>query len=94
MNAPSKLGFLNEPHMAPAEAFRKASWLTTDFNASIWSVNFNGDPILLNWKVALDNNSYLTDDENLDLLNGLKYSLIGATRNSLVEMANSQSVET
>lgn len=94
MNAPSKLGFLNEPRMAPAEAFRKASWLTTDFNASIWSVNFNGDPILLNWKVALDNNSYLTDDENLDLLNGLKYSLIGATRNSLVEMANSQSVET
>ncbi|MEB0150817.1 hypothetical protein QN398_25310, partial [Pseudomonas sp. CCC2.2] len=28
------------------------------------------------------------------LLNGLKYALIGATRNSLVEMANSQSVET
>ena len=94
MNAPSKLGFLSEPRLAPAEAFRKASWLTTDFNASVWHVNFSGDPIPLNWKVALDNNSYLTDDENLDLLNGLKYSLIGATRNSLVEMANSQCVET
>ena len=94
MKAPSNLAFLDEPRLAPAVAFGKASWLLSDFHEPIWIVSLGIEPIHLNWQVVLDDDSYLTDDKNVDLLSGLKYSLIVATRNSLTENANTQSAET
>lgn len=82
MNLPPDISFLNSYLVHPKDAFRKARWLLSDFDESVWlySLDFK-KPKKINWAVKLSDGILLTSAANKSLLDGLKYFLIVSTRN-------------
>lgn len=86
MNLPPELNFLSSILVDPKDIYRKASWLLSDFNAMDWQYTFNYDePKSINWKVILEDGSYLTEDKNKLLLDGFKYYLTSCTESTSSE---------
>jgi hypothetical protein len=76
MQLPPELDFLSRFFIDPKKAYRTASWLLSDFDASVWEYSFNyKKPKQLDWDITLDDGSRLIDQKNKDLLYGLKYYL-------------------
>jgi hypothetical protein len=77
------LQFLNKFIIDPADSYRTAIWLLSDFDNSSWIYSFGfKKPKTLNWNVKLADTSLLTDEKNLSLLTSLKYFLTSSTRSN------------
>jgi len=63
-----------------AQQFTTAEWLISKFDSFSWQVSFgHRKPIVLDWRVELDNGDYLTDPEHLMLWKSLRHLLIIGT---------------
>ncbi|MGK9066560.1 integrase [Stutzerimonas chloritidismutans] len=81
MKLPNELEFLSPFLHSPREAYRSASWLLSGFDEPVWLISFGYKQTKqLKWSVFLDNGTRLTDLENSELLEGLKYFLTSCTR--------------
>lgn len=81
MQLPEELHFIDSVMESPVTRFRVCDWLLSDFESNTWEYSFDyKKPKTLDWDVTLDNETSLIDEQNLDLLNSLKYWLIASTK--------------
>ncbi len=77
MTMPHELAFLDDYLSDSKNQYRKAKWLLSDFDDTVWKFSFDfKSPGYIDWQVKLHDGSNLTDAKNSELLNGLKYWVI------------------
>ncbi|MGE8154191.1 integrase [Pseudomonas vancouverensis] len=81
MSLPPELSFL-KPFLIEAEdTYRTAVWLKSNFDAPVWTYNFNyKESFTLDWNIRLHDGKLLTSEKHRNLLNSFKFFLTASTR--------------
>ncbi|HFI2152371.1 TPA: integrase [Pseudomonas aeruginosa] len=83
MHLPPELNFLSPILSEAKEEYRTARWLHNNFDDPVWRVSFEFKTLKeLDWRVLLDDGSYLTESKHKQLLDSFKYYLTSCTRNT------------
>jgi len=83
LNLPAQIVYLENYLANSASMCRKAEWLLSDFDASVWEYDFgNKTRRTFDWDVILEDGESLTSPKHKELLEGLKIFLIASTKNA------------